>query len=115
MSLSFDLGPSFMDEVMRAITDPKKEPSSTTAVVAVTDEKSPLIEKDVRFPTATFDNAAMTTGGHDTSTDTETDAPRDNGFMDSSSSMSSKASDDVRREDDRGRSRQKPVSGKGKG
>ena len=103
-----------MDEVMRAITDPKKESSPTTAVVAVTDEKSPLIEKDVRFPTATFDNAAMTvTTGHDTSTDTETDTPRDNGFMDSSSSMSSKASDDVRREDDRGRSRPKPVSGKG--
>ena len=92
---------------MRAITDPQSKPSPAV------DEKSPLIEKDVKFPAATFDNVAMTrdvTAGLDTSTDTETDMPLDNGFMDSCSSVSSKASDEMRREDDKGRTRQKQVS-----
>ena len=63
-SLSLDLGPSFMDEVMRALneaSEPKPAASKGEDTQTLLDERSPLIEREAPFGDVktSFDNAAM--------------------------------------------------------
>ena len=58
--LDLDLGPSFMDEVMKALGDPK--PASSKNSDSLLDERSPLIETSspsFGVGRSTFDNVAL--------------------------------------------------------
>ena len=68
MQDSFDLGlgSSFMDEIMSALTTSEtRQPSTTADETLLSNDKSPLLERDPSFPTGggktSFDNIAMST------------------------------------------------------
>ncbi|KAK2159483.1 hypothetical protein LSH36_152g04039 [Paralvinella palmiformis] len=88
-----DLGPSFMDEVMKALSSTKESPSKSDALV---NDKSPLIEKDSPFGSGktSFDNVAMVTD-----TDSQSTTDREGSVGPASSFTSQEVADDKQTDD----------------
>jgi hypothetical protein len=91
-----DLGPSFMDEVMKALSSTKDSPGKNSTPL---DDKSPLIERDAPFgPGKTsFDNVAMVT--ETAVTDTDSDKTNKGSNVGSLSSFTSQEASDGREMD----------------
>ena len=88
-SLDFDLGPSFMDEVMKALNEPKDEVKNGVHNLSITD-RSPLVEQDSPFTAkkTSFDNIGMDSDS--LGRDTDSDKVRDEGSVTETSSVVSR-------------------------